>query len=131
MKWVQASLVERSDGSATISGLLGDWSCLWRVSISLSGRQLTSQGLNPLVQNQGSCGGFNDDAWYFYRSLSGKLQNMASGEEFEISMNPKHPAQVGNYANLKNGNFGISFWMFIRDCDGRVVDADLNSDIVC
>jgi len=129
--WVSAEFVEKSNGDAEISGVLTDSNQRWNLVVSLSGRQSTAAGLSPLQENQGGCSSFNCDSWYFYRSLSGTLVNVDTGSEFEISMNTMHPAQVGEFANLKNGNQGISFWMFIKDCYGQVVKADLNSDIVC
>ncbi len=123
------SLIERADGTATLSGRIGRLSNLreaFDVEVAFGGRvdptdanyppagspKLDCLSTSALVQNGGPV---DTDSWHYYTTVQGTLEGLFDYAGAEVSIGRRGPAvQVGHGADLKSIEYGLSNWLDLQ-----------------
>ena len=134
------TLTRNTDGTATVTGTListEDSDDRWEVSLSLvNARNWTEWSAlgRSYKDEKGLAGNRYQDWTYYEMSADSKLIGAGAniGTEVALSHAPSsyhYGFQVGEAANSKNGNYGMSGWFFYTNRQGKTVQGDFNLDV--
>lgn len=134
------SISRNLDGTATVTGILVstvDPDDQWTVSLNLENARNWSEwsALGRSYKDEKGLAGKRYLDWTYYEmaadsKLIGAGDN--AGEEVALTHAPsdyRYGFQLGDAANSKNGNYGMSGWFFYTNRGGKQVQGDFNLDI--
>ncbi len=137
------SLEQLGDGSAMLTGIMynqNDANDKWQVEVYLTEGKTWSewQALGRGYKDERNLAGNAYLSWTYYimdPEQTSKLIGLGSnaGEEKSIMHMPgdyHYGFQVGQAANSKNSNYGLSGWFFYRNNAGQLVQGDFNVDLI-
>ncbi len=133
-------LKEKSDGTATVTGLLQnsqDPTDQWEISIDLENKMSWAEwsALGRSYKDENGYAGSQYISWSYYEMAnSSKLIGLSSNQGIEkplahMPTDYRYGFQVGTGANNKNANFGISGWFFYDNRYGESYQGDINMDV--
>lgn len=143
----------RADGSATLSGnIVSQVDSNYTLDVIFEFVGLAGPGSGGPKRELrncaygGSCGDIDPSTWDYFQMTGGTLTGTGflDGIVFSASERPDNsvfPLQMGEGANNKNGNLGLSAWFYlalIGDCTNKLCDdiasmslvGDINVDIL-
>lgn len=134
------SISRNLDGTATVTGTLvstQDPDDQWTVSLNLENARNWSEwsALGRSYKDEKRLAGKRYLDWTYYEmAADSKLIGAGNntGEEVALTHAPtdyRYGFQLGDAANSKNGNFGMSGWFFYTNRDGKQVQGDFNLDV--
>ena len=134
------NLHKNLDGTATVTGTIInplDVTDSWIVTLNLSGAYdwSTWSGMGRSYKDEKGLAGTRYQDWTYYEmdqgsNLTGLGRN--AGEVVALTHAPsdyRYGFQIGDAANSKNGNFGMSGWFFYTNRAGKMVQGDFNLDV--
>ncbi len=138
------SLEEFEDGTAKISGVIYNKKNAkdqWKVEVWLSDRMTWEEwsALGRDYKDEKNKAGDLYKTWSYYIMDPGKTSALIGigkneGKTIGLAHNPvdyKYGFQVGQAANSKNGNYGLSGWMLYTKPNQQGIQGDFNLDLNC
>ena len=128
------------DGTATVMGTIvstEDATDRWVVSLNLTNARNWEEwsALGRSYKDEQNLAGSSFLDWTYYEMGEGSVLTGAgrnAGDVIELSHAPedfKYGFQLGEAANSKNANFGLSGWFFYTNRQGKKVQGDFNLDV--
>jgi len=134
------SFSKNLDGTATVTGTIRntyDAEDLWTVTLNLENASNWEEwsAMGRKYKREGRYVRYQYRDWTYYEMAEGSMLTGAgknSGEEIALSHAPsdyRYGFQLGDAANLKNANYGLSGWFFYKNRWGKTVQGDFNLDV--
>ena len=129
-----------SDGSITLTGLLKNVQNMndkWEISFRLEGGHSWTEwsGLGRGYKDEKNLAGDKYEDWTYYTlNSNSKLKGKGSNHGKVVSVyhmptNYFYGFQLGEAANNKNSNYGLSGWFYYKNYCGQWEKADINIDL--
>ena len=135
-------LTQYPDGTATVTGTIvnpNDANDKWIVQLNIDQKRNWTEwsGLGRSWKGNGNTVGDKYKDWSYYQmstsvvtTLTGVGSNAGKVKTLNhMPANYNYGFQIGQAANDKNGNYGMSGWFFYTNDQGQAVQGDFNLDI--